>query len=113
MGATPEQKPGPPEQNEYPVHKVSLTDYYIAKYQVTQDLWEAVMGNNPSEHKGNPRYPVDNINWNDSQKFVEALNKGPVGVRGTRRSEGRRLSLLRKQRAGKCRMVQRKQPNHS
>lgn len=75
MGATPEQKPGPPEQNEYPVHKVSLTDYYIAKYQVTQDLWEAVMGNNPSEHKGNPRYPVDNINWNDAQKFVESLNK--------------------------------------
>lgn len=33
------------------------------------------MGNNPSEHKGNPRYPVDNINWNDAQKFVEELNK--------------------------------------
>ncbi len=75
MGATPEQKPGSPEQNEYPVHKVSLSDYYIAKYEVTQELWQAVMGSNPSEHQGNPQYPVDNINWFDAEAFVAKINE--------------------------------------
>ncbi len=74
MGATPEQKPGSPEQNEYPVHEVSLSDYYIGQYEVTQELWEAVMGSNPSKHKGNPRYPVDNINWMDAEAFVAKIN---------------------------------------
>lgn len=75
MGATPEQKPGPPEQNEYPVHEVKLDNYYIGKYEVTQELWEAVMGENPSQHKDGKEYPVENINWYDAENFVKKLNE--------------------------------------
>ena len=74
MGATPEQKPGSPEQNEYPVHEVTLSNYYIGQCEVTQELWETVLGVNPSVHKGNSQYPVDNISWDDAKAFVDKLN---------------------------------------
>ena len=51
-------------------------DYAICKYEVTQALWEAVMGNNPSKQKG-PNLPVDYISWHDSQNFIELLNEKP------------------------------------
>lgn len=57
MGATPEQG-GDAMSNESPVHKVKLSDFYIGETEVTQKLWQAVMGNNPSEHKGDLNYPV-------------------------------------------------------
>ena len=59
-------------------------DYSICKYEVTQALWDAVMGGNPSEFKGEDR-PVENVSWNDCQKFLEKLNALPevkaAGVR--------------------------------
>ncbi len=60
------------KKEESPVHQVTLSDYYIGKYEVTQDVWEAVMGNNPSRFKGNKK-PVECISWNDCQEFVLKL----------------------------------------
>lgn len=73
MGATSEQKD--PFPSEKPVHEVTLTkDYYMGETQVTQALWEAVMGNNPSEFKGEER-PVECVSWNDCQEFIRKLNR--------------------------------------
>ncbi len=52
-------------------------DFSICKYQVTQGLWELVMGENPSKLKGVFR-PVVNVSWDDCQKFLEKLNAKPV-----------------------------------
>lgn len=56
------------------LHSVELKDFYIGKYEVTQEQWEMVMGENPSQVKGN-KLPVDNVSWNDVQVFLEELNK--------------------------------------
>ena len=74
MGGTSEQGSDAAD-NEYPVHSVTLSDYYIGQTQVTQELWEAVMGSNPSYFKGNNQCPVENVSWNDCQKFIEKLNR--------------------------------------
>ena len=73
MGATPEMKN--PEDDEKPTHRVTLTnDYYIGKYEVTQALWQAVMGSNPSYFKGN-NLPVEQVSWDDCQDFLSKLNR--------------------------------------
>ncbi|MCQ2324623.1 MAG: SUMF1/EgtB/PvdO family nonheme iron enzyme [Paludibacteraceae bacterium] len=72
MGATSEQGSDAYDW-EKPTHSVTLSDYYIGKYEVTQALWEAVMGNNPSYFKGNTK-PVENVSWNDCQNFISKLN---------------------------------------
>ncbi len=55
-------------------HKVTLTQgFWMADTTVTQALWEAVMGYNPSSFKG-PNRPVENINWHDAQNFIEQIN---------------------------------------
>ena len=73
MGATPEMKN--PYSDEKPTHQVTLTnDYYIGKYEVTQALWKAVMGNNPSNFKGG-NLPVEQVSWDDCQEFINKLNK--------------------------------------
>lgn len=59
--------------NESPVHLECLNDYYIGETQVTQELWQAVMGNNPSHFKGADR-PVENVSWNECQEFITKLN---------------------------------------
>ncbi|WP_337949518.1 formylglycine-generating enzyme family protein [Prevotella sp.] len=72
MGATPEMKD--PWDDEKPTHQVTLTnDYYIGKYEVTQALWKAVMGKNPSKFKGD-NLPVEQVNWKDCQEFLSKLN---------------------------------------
>ena len=55
-------------------HQVRLSDYYIGETEVTQDLWQAVMGSNPSYYKGDD-LPVHNISWNDCQRFIRKLNE--------------------------------------
>lgn len=55
-------------------HQVNLKDYYIGKYPVTQELWQAVIGNNPSHFKGD-NLPVENVSWTDTQKFIQKLNE--------------------------------------
>ena len=62
------------ESREQPVHTVTLTkNYYIGETEVTQELYKAVMGINPSYSSGNQR-PVENVSWNDCQSFITKLN---------------------------------------
>ena len=72
MGATPEQGKG--HIDALPVHQVTLTSYMIGQTEVTQALWTAVMGFNPSIFKGND-LPVDNVNYNDCIEFIDKLNE--------------------------------------
>lgn len=60
--------------DEKPAHAVTLSSFRIGKYEVTQEEWKLVMGDNPSKFQG-PRRPVDNISWEDAQKFIRKLNK--------------------------------------
>ena len=75
MGATEEQGTEDPHGDEYPVHSVTLSDYYIGKFEVTQGLWKAVMGDNPIGLKKGDDYPVDAVSWSDIQDFLNKLNK--------------------------------------
>lgn len=61
------------EKNEKPAHDVTLSDYYIGETEVTQLLWKAVMGKNPSTFQGNMR-PVEFVSWNAVQTFIKKLN---------------------------------------
>ena len=72
MGATSEQG-SDADGDEKPVHSVTLSGYYIGKTEVTQVLWEAVMGINPSRFKGD-YLPVENVSWDDCQEFIRKLN---------------------------------------
>ena len=72
MGATTEQG-GDANSDEYPVHSVTLSEYYIGRCEVTQELWEAVMGSNPSWFKG-AKKPVESVSYNDCQEFISRLN---------------------------------------
>ena len=73
MGATKEQK-GEANSDEKPAHPVVLNCFNLCKYEVTQELWEAVMGDNPSHFKGK-NLPVENVSWDDCQKFIMKLNE--------------------------------------
>ena len=59
--------------NEKPLHQVTLSSFYIGKYEVTQQQWEAVMGNNPSYFKGE-HLPVEYVSWEDVEEFILHLN---------------------------------------
>ncbi|MBQ5751895.1 MAG: SUMF1/EgtB/PvdO family nonheme iron enzyme, partial [Bacteroidaceae bacterium] len=71
MGATSEQQDS--YDNEKPVHSVTLSDYYIGETEVTQPLWQAVMGSNPSYFKGDNN-PVEKVSYDDCKAFIEKLN---------------------------------------
>ena len=60
---------------EKPVHQVTLSDYYIGETEVTQELWNAVMGSNPSYFYGNMQRPVETVSWNDCHTFISRLNE--------------------------------------
>lgn len=90
--------------NEMPVHSVTLFGFSIGKYEVTQKLWKAVMGTNPSKFKGDD-LPVENVSWNNVQKFIRKLNtmtgkhyrlpteaEWEFAARGGNRSHGYRYS---------------------
>lgn len=74
MGATNEQI-ADANSNESPAHTVILSDYWIGETEVTQELWQAVMGSNPSFHTGDLQYPVENVSWNECQEFISTLNE--------------------------------------
>ena len=71
MGATSEQQDS--YSSEKPVHSVTLSDYYIAETEVTQALWQAVMGSNPSYFKGKNN-PVEKVSYYDCKAFINKLN---------------------------------------
>ena len=72
MGATSEQG-SDAYGDEKPTHSVTLSSFYLCKYEVTQALWRAVMGNNPSCF-GGYNLPVESVSWNDCQTFISRLN---------------------------------------
>ncbi len=71
MGATAEQG-SEAQPNEQPAHEVTVGDFYIGQTEVTQALWEAVMGSNPS-HTQWPECPVNKISWQDCNDFADSL----------------------------------------
>jgi len=78
MGS-PEAEPGRWD-DEGPQHHVNLTQgYWLGATPVTQALWSAVLGNNPSEFKGLER-PVEQVSWDEAQGFIQALNKEIPGL---------------------------------
>ena len=73
MGATKEQGKDA-ESYEKPAHEVTLSAFSIGETEVTQALWQAVMGSNPSNFKDNPQNPVERVSWDDCQEFIKKLN---------------------------------------
>lgn len=84
MGATSEQGKDA-ESDESPTHQVTLSDYFIGQTEVTQGLWEAVMGTMVRQQRDKANvswpmrgegdnYPMYYINWNECQEFVNKLN---------------------------------------
>ncbi|MBQ3732465.1 MAG: SUMF1/EgtB/PvdO family nonheme iron enzyme [Bacteroidales bacterium] len=79
IGATQEQEMYA-ESNEYPSYVVTLPAYYMAKYPITQDIWEYVMGYNKSyfRQKGDPtfgHYPAEHLTHDEAMEFVRRLSK--------------------------------------
>lgn len=72
MGATKEQGSSSYDW-EKPAHCVTLSSYSIGQTEVTQELWQAVMGNNPSYYKSDISRPVEQVSWNDCQRFIRKL----------------------------------------
>lgn len=72
MGATSEQG-SDAYSSESPVHSVTLSSFYMGETEVTQALWKAVMGTNPSYYKGD-NLPVECVSWDDCQTFIRKLN---------------------------------------
>ncbi len=60
---------------ERPTHQVTLSSFAIGQTEVTQALWKAVMGNNPSYFNSDSSNPVEQISWHDCQQFIFELNK--------------------------------------
>ena len=72
MGATSEQG-GEDDSDEKPAHRVAVSSFRIGQTEVTQALWKAVMGSNPSSFEGD-NLPVENVSWNECQEFISKLN---------------------------------------
>ena len=63
------------DDDEKPIHSVTVPTFYISKYEVTQKQWQEIMGKNPSEFKGCDDCPVERVSWNDVQGFIKKLNQ--------------------------------------
>jgi formylglycine-generating enzyme required for sulfatase activity len=62
------------DDDEKPAHQVTLSGFYIGRYEATQAQWKVVMGSNPSSFKGD-NLPVENVSWDDVQEFIRRLNQ--------------------------------------
>jgi formylglycine-generating enzyme required for sulfatase activity len=79
MGCSPGD--GDCDNDEKPRHRVRISKgFEIGKYEVTQAMWESVMGSNPSDFKG-PDLPVEQVSWDDVQQFLRGLNARNDGYR--------------------------------
>ncbi|GEM_PF-1816970 len=66
--------------SEYPQHQVIISKgFWMSETEITQKQWRDIMGNNPSTNKGD-NLPVENLSWNDCQKFIEKINKLGNGI---------------------------------
>ena len=74
MGATIEQG-SEASDSEKPAHQVTLSDYWIGEVEVTEGLWKAVMGSNPSVNAKGDNYPVEGITWEQCNEFITKLNQ--------------------------------------
>jgi formylglycine-generating enzyme len=64
------------DSDEKPVHRVTLSDFYIGKYEVTQEQYEKVMGKNPSNFKDSGKdAPVEKVTWYDAVEFCNKLSE--------------------------------------
>ena len=69
------------DDDERPRTRVRISEgFYLGKYEVTQELYQAVMGTNPSHFSGCDRCPVEEVSWDDAQEFVERLNARSAGT---------------------------------
>ena len=84
MGSPPQEQGR--DDDEGPQHPVTLPQFEIGKHEVTQRLWRAVMGTNPSRFKGDD-LPVESVSWNEAQEFCRRLSE-KLGLNG---SNGYRL----------------------
>ena len=57
-----------------PKHRVTVSSFSIGETEVTQELWEIVMGSNPSKLKGT-KLPVNNVKWSECQEFISKVNQ--------------------------------------
>ncbi|MDR1200653.1 MAG: formylglycine-generating enzyme family protein [Tannerellaceae bacterium] len=75
MGCTGEQRDDC-EDNERPAHEATLSVFYMSKYEVTQKLWKVVMWSdiNRSYNFGCKDCPIEQVSWNDAQKFISKLS---------------------------------------
>lgn len=62
-------------KSEKPQHKVTVKEFYIGKYPVTQAQYEAVINTNPSHFSSNPNNLVERVIWNDARKFCQKLSQ--------------------------------------
>ena len=102
MGCTREQSDC--YDDEKPAHQVEVSSFELGKYEVTQELWAAVMGENPSRFQGCAQCPVERVSWDDVQAFLRKLNAGggryrlpseaewEYAARGGRQSRGYRYA---------------------
>ncbi|MBE9183453.1 SUMF1/EgtB/PvdO family nonheme iron enzyme [Microcoleus sp. LEGE 07076] len=60
--------------SEQPVHQVTVQPFYLGKYPITQEQYQAVMGNNPSNLKGAKR-PVEQVSWDEAVEFCQKLSE--------------------------------------
>ena len=75
IGATKDQTPETNEfPDEHPDIPIEVSDFYICKHEVTQDLWKEVMGDNPSHHQGD-KLPMESVSYIDCLTFIKKLNK--------------------------------------
>ncbi|MCW5209962.1 formylglycine-generating enzyme family protein, partial [Desulfobulbus sp. US1] len=61
--------------DEKPVHEVCVDGFWMGKYEVTQGQWQKIMGDNPAGFKKGDKYPVEQVSWEDAQKFITQLKK--------------------------------------
>lgn len=62
------------ESDESPQHQVTVEGFFMGKYEITQAQYQAIMGNNPSNFKGEKR-PVENVSWDDAVEFCQKLSQ--------------------------------------